>query len=234
MPLGSWLGVATDWRWAFAGLSLLTVVTLVLAVALVPDVPGQPVASHTPVLRVLALRGVAPVLVVITLWMIAHNVNYTYASPYLRAGRSGVSVEVVLVVFGVAALAGLAVTGAVIERALRRLVFASIAVFVVAGAVLLAGRGAPALVLLGVVLWGLAYGGAATQLQTAIADASGENADVANSMLGVAFNLAIFAAGVLGAIIISISGALAVPVVMIVLALAALAVALVGRARAFP
>ena len=36
---------------------------------------------------------------------------------------------------------------------------------------------------------GRGYGGAATLLQTAIADAAGPNADVANSMLGVAFNL---------------------------------------------
>ena len=36
---------------------------------------------------------------------------------------------------------------------------------------------------------GIAFGGAAAQLQTAISAASGENADVANSMLGVAFNL---------------------------------------------
>ena len=48
----------------------------------------------------------------------------------------------------------------------------------------------------------LGYGGAATQLQTAVSEASGENADVAYSMLGVAFNLAIFGAGILGALLL--------------------------------
>ena len=52
-------------------------------------------------------------------------------------------------------------------------------------------------------------------------------------MLGVAFNLAIFAAGVLGAGIISGFSGLALPVVMIALALVALAIAFVTRGTAF-
>jgi predicted MFS family arabinose efflux permease len=233
-PLGSWVGTTLDWRWAFAGLTLLTLATLVLAIALVPDAPGQASASHTPLLRVFALPGVAPILAVIAIWMVAHNISYTYIAPYLSAANVGLSAGLVLVVFGGAALVGLALTGAFIDRALRRLSFTSIGLCVLAGAVLLAGHSSKVAVLLAVAPWGIAYGGAATLLQTAIADASGENGDVANSMLGVAFNLAIFAAGVLGAVLISTWGGLALPVVMIALALIGLAVAVMARTTAFP
>ena len=233
-PFGSWLGSTVDWRWAFAALALLTVVTLVLALTLVPDAPGQAAATHAPLIRVLALPGVAAILAVISTWMIAHNITYTYIAPYLRDADVAVSVELALVTFGVAALVGLAITGAVIDRSLRALTFASITLFVTAGAVLLLGHESRTAVLAAVVAWGIAFGGAATQLQTAVANASGPNADVANSMLGVAFNVAIFAAGVLGAVVIANFDGLGLPVVMAALAAVALTLAVVTRSTALP
>ena len=89
-------------------------------------------------------------------------------------------------------------------------------------------------VIAAIVLWGIAFGGAAAQLQTAISAASGENADVANSMLGVAFNLAIFAAGVAGAVVISNFDGSVLPIVMAGLAAVALFIAVAGRRTAFP
>ena len=83
-------------------------------------------------------------------------------------------------------------------------------------------------------LWGVAFGGAATQLQTATAIASGDNADVANSLVGVAFNLAIFGGGFFGGLVITDFAGLGLPVVMVALAAAALLVAVGGRRSAFP
>ena len=233
-PLGSWLGSAVDWRWAFAALSALTVITLALAHTLVPDAPGQAAETHTPLLRVLALPGVAAILAVIATWMVAHNILYTYVAPYLRDAGVAIPVELALVTFGGAALVGLATTGAVIDRSLRGLTLASIALFVTAGLVLLLAHTSRTAVLAALIAWGLAYGGAATQLQTAVAEASGPNADVANSMLGVAFNLAIFGAGVLGALVLGRYDGLGLPVVMAVLAAVALALAVINRSTALP
>jgi hypothetical protein len=156
--------------------------------------------------------------------MVAHNTVYTYIASYLRSAEVPLSVDVALVTFGVAALAGIGITAALVDRGLRPLVLVSIALFITAGVVFVVGRASVGAVLAAIVLWGQAYGGAATQLQTAISEASGENADVANSMLGVSFNLAIFAAGVLGAVLISTYNGLALPVVMIGLALIALGI----------
>ena len=223
-PVGSWLGTTFGWRWAFGALSLLTGATAVLAVALVPDAPGQAVATRIPLRRVVTIPKVLPILVVIATWMVAHNTVYIYLAPYLHDSGTRLPVGVALVTFGAAALIGLAITAALIDRALRPLTLGSIALFVIAGAVLLVGRGSSPTVLAAIVVWGIGYGGAATLLQTAIADAAGPNTDIANSMLGVAFNLAIFGAGVLGAVVISAASGLSLPVVMVVLALAALAI----------
>ncbi|MGY2743186.1 MFS transporter [Arthrobacter sp. UYCu723] len=233
-PLGSWLGTTFDWRWSFGTLAVLTLITALLAAALVPDAPGQAVASRVPLVRILHIPGVAVILAVIVTWMLAHNIVYTYISAYLRSGNLRLSVDVALVTFGVAALIGIGITGAVIDRALRPLVLGSITLFIAAGVVFIIGHESIVAVLVAIVLWGLAFGGAAAQLQTAISMASGENADVANSMLGVAFNVAIFAAGVIGAVVIGNFDGIALPVVMSGLALTALTVAFVGRRTAFP
>jgi predicted MFS family arabinose efflux permease len=233
-PFGSWLGRTFDWRWSFGALSVLMAVTLVLAVVLVPDAPGQRAESHLPVARVLTIPGVALILVVILAWMVAHNTVYTYVSSYLRSAEVPLSVDVALLIFGVAALGGIAVTGVLVDRMLRRLLLVSIGLFTAAGVILLVGQQSLPAVVIALVCWGLGYGGAATQLQTAVSEASGENADVANSMLGVAFNLAIFGGGVLGALLIGQRASITLPAVMIVLPLIALAIAGAARRTAFP
>ena len=57
------------------------------------------------------------------------------------------------------------------------------------------------------VLWGITFGGAAAQLQAALTTTGGADSDVANSFLPVAFNLAIFTAGILGAALLTNSAA---------------------------
>lgn len=233
-PFGAWLGTTFDWRWSFGVLSILTIVTVLLALILVPDAPGQPAGTRVPLLRVFGIPGVAVVLAIIVSWMLGHNILYTYIGSYLRTAGLPLPVDVALVTFGAAAIAGIAITGAVIDKGLRRLVLLSLGSFLMAGVIFIVGHASLVAVLAAIALWGIAFGGAAAQLQTAISTASGDNADVANSMLGVAFNLAIFAAGVAGAVVISDFDGLVLPLVMVGLAAIALFFAIAGRRTAFP
>ena len=97
-PLGAWVGGVLDWRWSFAGMSLLGIVLLVLVVLLVPDVAGQAAGGRLPLRRVFLLPGVPVVLVVIVLWMLGHNTIYTYIAPFLRDTGTGLSADLVLLV----------------------------------------------------------------------------------------------------------------------------------------
>lgn len=233
-PFGAWLGTTFDWRWSFGVLSILTVVTLLLAAFLVPDAPGQRAATRVPLVRLFGIPGVAIILGVIVSWMLGHNIMYTYIGSYLRAASLDIPVDVALLTFGAAAIAGIALTAAVIDKGVRRLVLLSLGSFTVAGVIFIVGQASTVAVFAAIILWGIAFGGAAAQLQTAISAASGENADVANSMLGVAFNLAIFAAGVAGAMVISSFDGLLLPVALVGLAAVALLFAVAGRRTAFP
>ena len=233
-PLGSWIGTTSDWRWSFGAMSILSIIAIFCAVVFVPDASGQQDATKLPLVRVFGIPGVSVVLAVVFAWMLAHNVLYTYIASYLGAAEVNLPVEVALVVFGAAALIGIWITGVVIDRALRHLVILSITTFAVAGAILTLGLQSQVALLIAIALWGLAFGGSATQLQTAMAKVSGENADVANSVLTVSFNLAIFAAGVLGALVVDIYGAMILTTVMIGFSLLALTIVLAARSSAFP
>jgi predicted MFS family arabinose efflux permease len=232
-PLGSWLGTTFDWRWSFGGLSIITAVVFVLVVLLVPNVPGQAAEQRKPLRQVVRIPGVGMVLAVIAVWMLGHSTAYTYIAPFLRAAGPGAGVDLVLVVFGLASIAGIAVTGALLDRFPQLLLNGTVLVFTVAGVLLLVGNGSTLLVVVAAALWGIAFGGAPSQLQSALTIAGGADADVANSFLPVAFNIAIFGAGILGAGVLAAGGGLAPMVVMVVLGLAALALTVVGRRTAF-
>jgi len=233
-PLGSWLGTAFDWRWSFGGLTLLGVVVFALVASIVPDAAPAPAAARLSLGRVFRIPGIAVILAVIAAWMLAHNTIYTYVSPYLRAGGSGLGVDVTLLIYGIASIGGIVVTGALLDRHPRALLHGSVAVFVVAGVVLLVGHASVPAVVVAAVLWGVTFGGASAQLQAALTTAGGDNADVANAFLPVAFNVAIFFAGIVGAALLTVADGLVLPVLMIGFGVVAFALTVYGRRNAFP
>ena len=139
-----------------------------------------------------------------------------------------------LLPFGAASLAGIWLTGVLIDRWLRELVLASTAAF--GGAALLLGvatDSAPA-VFLAVAVWGLSFGGAATLFQTASAQAAGEAADVAQSMVVTAWNSAIAGGGLIGGLLLQGRGAGALPWSLLVLLVPALWLAWRACVHGFP
>nr|WP_175801118.1 MFS transporter [Burkholderia anthina] len=233
IPGGTSLGAAFGWRVAFAGITLAALALIGWIRLRVPDYPGQPAGAREPVSGVMTLPGVRPVLTVMFAYVLAHNMLYTYVAPFLAGMRMGAQVDVVLLVFGIASLVGIALTGAWIGAAQRRLTLASIALFALAAAILGAGSGMT-IVYAGVVLWGLAFGGAPTLFQTATANAAGESADVAQSMLVTVWNLAVAGGGIAGGMLLGATGAGAIPWVLVALLAAAWAVAWRARRHAFP
>lgn len=211
VPLGAWLGSVLSWRSAFAIMSGLTVLLIIWVIAKVPDYPGQSIKQQQPVRKVFIIPGVRPVLSVIVLWMLAHNILYTYIAPFIAPAGLGNQVDKVLLVFGISALAGIWLTGLVVDRWLRGAVLLSIGTFVLAALILAIEGGSPAAIYASMVLWGLSFGGAPTLLQTASADAAGQDADVAQSMIVVAWNLAIAGGGIVGGLLLQSAGAASFP-----------------------
>ncbi|MDM0090102.1 MULTISPECIES: MFS transporter [unclassified Variovorax] len=235
VPLGTWMGALLGWRTTFGVMSLLSLGLIAWVLAKVPDYPGQASdAQSLPLGRVLTTPGVRPVLGVVLAWMLAHNLLYTYVAPFVAPSGLGDAVDVVLLVFGAAALLGIWITGRVVDRHLRRAVLASLGVFALVTLLFGLFASLPLAIFVGVAAWGATFGGAATLLQTALADTAGEGADVALSMNVVTWNSAIAGAGLLGGVLLDRVGVASLPWAALALVLVGLVIAGAARTRGFP
>ena len=207
VPLGAMLGTTLGWRMAFGLMSITTLVLIGWVLWQVPDFPGQPAEQRLSIARVFCTPGVRTVLVTLFAWITAHNILYTYIAPV--AALSGVQgrLDLVLLGFGVAALVGIWVTGVLIDRALRPLILVSLTAFAAVSLAFGLFAANPVVTIAATILWGLSFGGAATQLQTALADAAGDGVDLANAMLTTTWNAAIAAGGIVGGVMLDHLGA---------------------------
>ncbi|KTC03611.1 MFS transporter [Pseudomonas syringae] len=233
VPLGTWLGGFMGWRMAFGLMSAMTLLLIVWVLVKVPDYPGQSSSQRMALRQVLFTPGVRSVLGVVFTWMLAHNILYTYVAPFVSGAGLASDVDWVLLTFGIAALAGIWVTGRLVDRHLRKTVLASLATFAAVSVFLGVFSGSAPAVYVGVFIWGLTFGGAATLLQTALADSAGEGADVALSMNVVVWNSAIAGGGLLGGVLLGHWGVGVFPWVLLVLSVLSLVIALRARVHGF-
>ncbi|MBM7775016.1 putative MFS family arabinose efflux permease [Actinokineospora baliensis] len=233
VPLGAWLGTLAEWRGVFWIMSAIALVLLLWIVAAVPDFPGQGKSERMPIGAVLRTPGIRSILWVILLWILAHNILYTYIAPFVAEHGLGDQVPLMLLLFGAAAVVGIWFAGALVDGHLRQVTLLSLLGFAVAAAALAVGTQATPLIYAGVLLWGLTFGGAPTLLQTAIADSAGDSADVAQSMLVTVFNLAVAGGGAIGGVLLEWFGPDSFPWSQLVLAVAALAVVWSAKAHGF-
>jgi predicted MFS family arabinose efflux permease len=199
----------------------------------VPDFPGQGRGERAGFGRTIATPGVAAVLFVTSTFVLAHTIFYTYIAAFLDNVGAGGQVDLALLVFGVACLISIWVTGATIDRALRLLAIVATVLFAIAMTSLGIAGGTPPALYAALVLWGLAWGGAPTLLQTAIGIAGGPVADEAQAMLVTLWNVAMAAGGIIGGLLLSGLGPYSFIWAALILVVPTLAVVLVARKHGF-
>ncbi|MDN8615750.1 MFS transporter [Variovorax ginsengisoli] len=234
VPAGSFLGSLLGWRSTFGLISVLTLGVMILVLRRVPDQSGQEPDKRLPIRAVLATPGVRPVLGVLILWILAHSILYTYIVPFLAPAGLSDRADLVLLVFGLSSLAGIWITGLLIDRNLRLLVLTSLGFFALASLALGIGGKEIATIYLAVIVWGVTFGGSAAQLQTATADAAGSGADVAQSILVTVWNIAIAAGAIIGGVLLETVGVASFAWVLFALLDAAVLITWASREHGFP
>ncbi|ARU95605.1 MFS transporter [Tatumella citrea] len=234
VPAGTWMGELAGWRLTFMAMSGLSLILTGWILLSVPKVAAEPDTQKTTLRTALLTPGVRPVLVVVLGWMLAHNILYTYITPFITPAGLAPRVDLVLLVFGLTALVGIAITGYVVDHYLRQAVLLSVGGFALV-ALLFSMYGTSSLAIYaGTALWGLTFGGAATLLQTALADASGKHADVALSLNVVTWNSAIALGGIFGGLLLRHDGSQSLPWVLLLLLLVTLVVVWRAGSHGFP
>lgn len=235
VPIGAFLGNLVGWRAVFGLMSFLTLILIVWVLWKVPDYPGQPANQRMTVGQVFVMPGIRPILMVVLTWMLAHNILYTYITPFLERSGLAEHVDLVLLVFGLFALVSIWIVGLLIDRMLRLLVLISLFGFALVSIALWVGGLSAPVVYGAVALWGLTFGGAATLLQTAEADASGdEGIDIIMPINTTIWNLAIAGGGIVGGALLELVGVQSFPGVLLILLLVALIIAWSAKIHGFP
>ncbi len=231
IPVGTFLGGLFGWRLTFGVVAVVSVLLLAWIGVSVPDAPGQKAGKREPVLQALRLPGVVPVLFVVAAYVLAHNILYTYIASFLDEYDMGGRRDVVLLVFGVASVVSIVVTGAWVDRRLRQLTVVSVALFIVAAVVLALLADSEIAVYTSTVLWGLGWGGVATLLQTAVTDAGG---DRGQALLVTTWNSFMAVGGAVGGILLDGLGPTSFPWSVLLLLVPALLVVVASRRHGFP
>lgn len=234
IPAGTLMGSAIGWRSTFSAMTALTIALIGWVWAKVPDYSGTTISGRASIRGTLAISGIKSILTVTLLFVLAHNILYTYIAPLVvPAGLAG-KLDFVLLVFGVTAIAGICIVGYLVGRWLRELVLASIVLFGAAALMLGIWGDLPELFWLATGMWGLAFGGAATLFQTTAATTSGQASDVAQSMIVTAWNLAIAGGGTIGGLLLEHSDISWLSWSVLVLLLLTYVIAFLAKDRGFP
>lgn len=234
VPAGTALAGAVGWRTAFGMLSGLSVLVVVWIRLRVPRFPGELPGARVPLRGVAVLPGIPAVLSVTLFLLLGHQVMYTYVAPF--AAHSGYGrTDVVLLVFGVATVVGIWATGVLVDRWARATLVGAMTLFVAVMCVLGLYGDSPVALLGSAAVWGVAFGGAPTLIQTALVNASGpEHADVATSLQTTVYNAGIAGGSFTGGLALSGLGAGALPWTALPLVAGAFAVVVLGHRHAFP
>jgi predicted MFS family arabinose efflux permease len=234
VPVGTALGHALGWRWAFGIIAVVVALLALVVIKFLPpvnhNVPLRTGEIAIPFHQDRSLRGIVIVCAVIVVLITGQNTFYTYIAPWLIqvAGFPASSIPYLLFLFGGSGAVGLVLAGFAADRFPKR-------GFVVAGAVVIASVLVLAIfsangivVVAAFTVWGVAFGGIPAMLQTRMLHtASFRMRDLAAALQTTAFNVGIGVGALVGALLLDGIGIRVLPVVEIGLLIVAL-VASVG------
>lgn len=208
VPLSAWLSAFIGWRNIFIILSMTAFLLTVWVFFKVPNYRKNTSQRSVALKTVFTMPGVRPILFLVMAWILSHYLLYTYITPLLTDLGLKTQIDFILLVFGLSTLLGIWLIGLLVDQHLKKLIFISLTTFLIISVLLSLSFNHLGLMLFTVftVIWGLSFSGAPTLLQTVLANAAQENADIAQSLLVTVFNLSFACSGIIGGILLETLG----------------------------
>lgn len=208
VPLSAWLSAFIGWRNIFIILSITALLLTVWVFFRVPNYHKNTSQRSVALKTVFTMPGVRPILFLVMAWILSHYLLYTYITPLLTDLGLKTQIDFILLVFGLSTLLGIWLIGLLVDQHLKKLIFISLTTFLIISVLLSLSFNHLGLMLFTVftVIWGLSFSGAPTLLQTVLANAAQENADIAQSLLVTVFNLSFACSGIIGGILLETLG----------------------------
>ncbi|GAA2148334.1 MFS transporter [Glycomyces algeriensis] len=230
VPAGTWLGQAADWQTAFlafAGLGMISLLTLVLALPAKPTRNEHAGRGTTPDARQFAL-----VLVTSSLAVAGFFAAFTYTSTFVTvvAGMSAALLGPLLLARGLADFGGIAAGGALSDRNQRLAVILPVGLLSAAMLAMFALGTSPWAAAATIVVTGLAMGALIPALQNRVMEFAPGSTDTASAGNSIAFNIGIALGSSLGGLTLTQAGPRGTALTGAGLALAALVFAVSMKA----
>lgn len=200
VPAGTFIGDSAGWRAAFAVMAALSLLVLIALAVLVPKLPSSSGMRPSDLTGLLRRGPVRASLLGLLLIVIGHFAAYTYVAPVLQGstGLGGATVAVLLLVYGVAGVAGTFIAGSLAGRRLREVMVGSAVLIAAATAAMPLFVDGAATAAMALVLWGLGYGAVPVGLQMWTLRAAPEAPEGASALFVASFQVAIGTGAVIG------------------------------------
>ncbi|WP_433683459.1 MFS transporter [Nocardia sp. CA-119907] len=203
VPAGTFVGHLAGWRAAFVVLGMVSAVVLALLAFALPSLPAEQAVNVTALRSGMRGSAVRIALLATLFVVLAQFGTYTYVTPFLEQVTqvSAEGITVLLLIYGVAGIAGNFLGGTLLGRP-RTALGCAVAAMAAAMLVLpLLGRwefGAVALL----IVWGIGYGGIPVVLQTWFANALPDAPEVASVLFTASFQATFCAGALVGGVIV--------------------------------
>lgn len=207
-PVGSFIGDAFGWRYAFGLATVLSMLALIFLVLTLPSLQVSQRVKITDFTQILRSRNGVVGILAMFLIIVAHFGTYTYITAFLSAktGFSGSAISLTLLAYTLLGLLGNFVGGAASDKNVKSTLVAGIVLLLFAVALLPSLSGNIGLTTILIVLWGFAYGIIPIALQIWMIKAA-PNAHEGGTALYVAnFQTSIACGSFLGGVIIDHAG----------------------------
>lgn len=205
VPVGTWLGRQSGWPVPVAGVAALGFVSLVTIAVLLPT--SRPEEGHAAYGTRPDARRFGTVLAAGLLSATGAFAGYTYVVKFLGdvSGFSGGAVNALLVAFGIACLAGVTLTGVLLDRFPNSVLATAIATQAIGLLGLYAAGGDPVAAVVFLALTGAALGPVFMATQNEMLHCAPGRTDMALAANSGAYNAGIAAGAALGGLVLSLS-----------------------------
>ncbi|OYQ75381.1 sugar transporter [Wohlfahrtiimonas sp. G9077] len=205
IPIGRVVGQMVGWRFTFLGIGGLALITLVILLRVLPKLPSENAGSLKSLPILFKRPALVGIFALTAIFVTAHFTVYSYIEPFAEqvAKIEPSYTTFLLLIFGVAGIAGSYIFGRYNGRYPLAFLPVSIIVLTVCILILLPVASSSALLFVLSFIWGIASICVGLALQVKVLDLAADATDVAMSIYSGIFNIGIGGGALVGNIVIA-------------------------------
>lgn len=204
VPLGSYISSHYDWRVAFVVATALAAGVFLLQLFTLPKIEMEQGAKLRDFVGLLKSRRIVVIYLAIIFMVAGHFSGYTFVAPYLRqlSGFDSNAVSGLLLAFGILAVAGNFLGGALAGRNLHATVYGNVILFLASLIGVAAFPQHITIVIVSLLAWAVSWGMAPVGTQLWLFSATQHAPEAAQSLNTSVFQLSITVGSLIGGVVV--------------------------------